>query len=359
MKFLGAICLLNVGLITTWATPTGAVSNFIANGQIISLTGEVHLKRESGETFTATVGTRLYPGDELITLSSGEVVVQCADLTFQSIQRNQFNGCGDIAASDECNPGVRSCPRRGDKVIPLEKKATPYLISPRHTKLLNPQPTLRWQAVPEAHNYTVTLEAEGKIVWEAEVSDTQVVYSGEQSLQPGQEYSITIKTDTGKFYVSPLIQVLDEVTAKQVREAEAVIKAKSLDGVSKAIAIANVYLENGLHSEALLLLEEAVIGKVQTASLYQQLGDVYFYEQLLVPEAKVYYLQALELVNPDNLVAQAAIQDSLGQVYISLNDIENARHLLTAALKDYEALGNSEKVKSLEVQLKMLDEQFQ
>ncbi len=358
MKFQGTIYLLGLGLTTTLAMPLDAVSNSVANGQIISLAGQVHLKRESRETFNATIGTFLYPGDELISLNNSKVVVQCADLTLQSIQTSQANNCGEVAAEDKCTSGLKRCPRRGDKVVPWEQQPTPYLISPRYTKLLNAQPSLRWQEVPGANSYTVTVEEGGQVVWQTEVSQTQVVYAGEQSLQSGKEYLITVIADTGEFYLSPLIKLLDEAEVQQLRAAEAEIQQGSLDDVGKGIAIANVYLEYGLQSEALLLLEESVINKVQTAALYQQLGDLYFLEQLLVPQAEVYYKQALELVNADNLEAKAAIQDSLGQVYISLDDSEKAHQNLTAAKEGYEVLGDLEKVASLKVQLQQLDEEF-
>ena len=44
--------------------------------------------------------------------------------------------------------------------------------------------------------------------------------------------------------------------------------------MGKGIAIANVYLEYGLQSEALLLLEESVINKVQTGLNFNSNGDV-------------------------------------------------------------------------------------
>ncbi|MGC1248434.1 MAG: hypothetical protein WA865_19660 [Spirulinaceae cyanobacterium] len=136
------------------------------------------------------------------------------------------------------------------------------------------QTALRWQEVPRANSYTVTVEEGGQVVWQTEVSQTQVVYAGKQSLQSAKEYLITVTADTGAFYISPLIKLLDEAAVQQLRAAEAEIQQALLDDVGKGIAIANVYLEYGLQSEALLLLEESVINKVQTGLNFNSNGDV-------------------------------------------------------------------------------------
>jgi hypothetical protein len=58
----------------------------------------------------------------------------------------------------------------------------PYIISPRCTLVLNPLPMLRWNGVPGASRYTVSLIGDEDVLWETDVSETEVVYSGEPAL---------------------------------------------------------------------------------------------------------------------------------------------------------------------------------
>lgn len=172
------------------------VSGQVSNGQIIQIEGNVQIKRTSTNVIRPKIGTKIYPGDEIIAAKGAQAIVQCNDLSTKIVQagQNQSNGgCPNATEQKQCSPGTYKCPHRGDIAW---TEGIPYIISPRRTALLNKQPILRWNAVIGAKSYTVSVEGDN-VNWTKQVSDTQLVYPGEQPLQPGGRYLLTIVADTG------------------------------------------------------------------------------------------------------------------------------------------------------------------
>lgn len=65
--------------------------------------------------------------------------------------------------------------------------------SPCETLVLSERPTFRWNEVPGASSYLVSLMDGSKICWEQKVRGTEVVYSGNAPLEQGVYYSLVIK----------------------------------------------------------------------------------------------------------------------------------------------------------------------
>ncbi|HBL12896.1 MAG TPA: hypothetical protein DD379_16170 [Cyanobacteria bacterium UBA11162] len=342
-----------------------AVSNPIANGQIIQISGEVQLERSQRRVIRPTIGTRVYPGDKLLTASGAQVVVQCADLSIQSVPsgQNRLNGCPQATEQAECNPKLVDCPHRGDKTA-WNNNAIPYLISPRRTYLLNDQPLLRWNAVAGATVYTVTIEEDRKPFWQTTLSDTEVIYPGTPALKPGANYSLIVQTDTGvssiqEEQIEPGIpyyrfSLLDEAQAQPIQATLEQIRQQELTDSAKALVIAQVYLKNDLISEAIETLEKVVKSGVQSAPIYRTLGELYWNYLELEPQAKDYYSKAVELADSEDIEEKTAAQNGLGQVEAALGNNDAAVDWLTQALAGYQALGDSERVSKLENQLKLL-----
>lgn len=310
-----------------------AVSERVFNGQIIQIQGNVQLMRSPGQVIRPKTGTRLYPGDKLLTANGAQVLIQCTDLTTRSVQagENQLNSCPNATEQAECTPGTYKCPHRGDRIAWTD--GIPYIINPRRTALLNDKPTLRWNPVPGAKSYTVSVEGEN-VNWKTQVSDTQVVYSGEQPLKPGGRYLLTVVADTGASSVDEPVKpgglnfgLLDETQAQRVQAQAKQITQQTWTDQAKALALANLYTENGLIADAIATLEKLVDNGAQTAPIYRTLGDLYLKYLVLVPQAHVYYSKAVELVDPEDIEERTAAQDGLEKVQKALENQDSNQGL--------------------------------
>ena len=86
--------------------------------------------------------------------------------------------------------------------------------------------------------------------------------------------------------------------------------------------------------------------------LYQQSG--------LPRSAKDQYVKALELAKTENnLEAQAMLQTHLGEVNETLEQLKEALQAFQAAQRSYRALGDAERVKTLQQQIDDLSQRVQ
>ncbi|NEP61934.1 MAG: tetratricopeptide repeat protein [Symploca sp. SIO2G7] len=339
-----------------------AASKRVSNGQIIQINGDVQLKRSYGSVTRPKVGTRIYPQDKLMAANGAQVVVQCADLSSLSVEgagEHRLDGCASVTKKAQCTPGTYKCPSRPGSIA-LNNSSIPYIISPRRTNLLNPQPKLRWNPVPGATSYTVSIKGEG-VDWKTKVSDTQIVYPGEQPLQPGGYYLLIVRADTGASSTDePIIpgglgfSLLEATSAQQVRSQAAEIAQQPWTKQAKTLALVNLYLKYGLTFEAVEMLEDLVNGGVETAPIYNKVGELYLNFLALAPQAKTYYAQAVKLADSNDIEEQTVAQEGLGQVQARFGNQDEAIRLLTMARDGYEALGDTERVSQLEKQLRAL-----
>jgi len=259
----------------------------------------------------------------------------------------------------ECTTGIYKCPHRGEPIA-WNDSAIPYIISPRRTKILNAQPKLRWNPVAGATSYTVSIKGEG-VDWKTKVRDTQIVYSGQQPLQPGGYYLLIVRTDTGVSSADePVIpgglgfSLLEATQAQLIESQAAAIAQEPWTEEAKTLALANLYLNYGLTIEAVEILEDLVNRGVETAAIYNKIGELYWNFLALVPQAKNYYVKAVELADSSDIEEQTAAQNGLGQIEAKFGSSQEAIRLLTLARDGYEVLGNTERVSQLEKQLKVL-----
>jgi hypothetical protein len=339
-----------------------AATRRVSNGQIIQINGDVQLKRSLGRIIRPTIGTQVYPGDELLTARGAQVLVQCADLKMWSVEagENRLNSCLEATEEAECTPGTYKCPHRGDDIA-WNNASIPYVISPRRTALLSDKPTLRWNPVAGETNYTVSIEGEG-VNWTTQVSSPQVIYSGESPLKSGSSYLLMVKANsTGVSSLDEPVRpgglnfsLLGENQAQLVRAAKEQIEQQKWTDQAKSLVLAHLYTKNDLISEAITTLEELVQSGVQTAPIYRTLGDLYLNYLALVPQARDYYSKAVELASSNNLEERTAAQDGLGQVQKALGNKDEAVRWLTQARDGYKSLGDSERASALEKQLKEL-----
>ncbi len=336
-----------------------ATSHTLSNGQIIELNGDVQLIRSNRRMVRATTGTRIYPGDTLRTAQTGQVLIQCADLSIQSVPagQHQLNRCPKASEQSGGLSGIIAPPHRGD-AITWNNAQIPYIISPRRTKLLNDKPMLRWNPVPGATSYTVNVQGEG-VNWTTQVSNTQVVYAGDQPLKPGGHYLLFVETNTGALSLDEPVRpgglhfsLLDENQAQYVRAAAQQITQQNWTDQTKALALANLYIKNGLICEAIEKLEALAAGGLETASIYHTLGDLSLNYLALVPQAGAYYLKSIKLADPEDTETRIAVLDGLRQVQSALGNKDEATSWLTQAQVQCKALTDLECASALEKQLR-------
>ena len=251
-----------------------------ANGQIIQIIGEVKIERKSGRIARLNNGTRIYPGDKLLTAKNAQIMIQCADLTIQSVaaKQSQLNNCALANKKSKCPSEIIDCPHRGDELA-WNNPSIPYIISPRRTTLPKNEPILlRWNDI--ADSYIVQVTGKG-VDWETEVNSNEIVYPNNPPLKSGIYYSLIVETDTGRFSLEEKtsklgFKILDQDTQNQVdSQIEKLLNKEGLTDEGKALSEAYIYAKYDLKTKAIATLEEAINSGVKTTPIYRQLGELY------------------------------------------------------------------------------------
>lgn len=256
----------------------------------------------------------------------------------------------------------RQCPDDPANYRGGQSDRIPYIITPRNTFLLTNRPTFRWnRPVQGAKSYTVRLISLSlrKDIWQKEnVTDNKLTYPPDAPpLQPGVDYSLVIKVESGSSSneeESPVtFRVLDARDADDVRSASALIYQQQLPEETKSLLLAYLYSGYYLRAEAIELLEP-LAAKSQTPAVHRLVGDLY--RQVgLASLAEPYYLKAVQLGNAvQQLEELAAAQAGLGEVYVTLGNKEKAIANLKRALEIYEKLNNQQRITELKEKLMKL-----
>ncbi|MDY7002628.1 MAG: tetratricopeptide repeat protein [Cyanobacteriota bacterium] len=346
-------------------------------GRIIKADGKVFLKRHNwSEYHPAFVGTELYSQDKIkLTYRANLTAICYANWKTWSLPENTISqtmdGC--LQAKSQCVETTDGCvpldATRGINQVAITDKI-PYIISPRHTLLLPDKPLiLRWNPVAYATRYTVIIKSlSGEYIWETEVSENQVIYSGEFPLKTGVRYKVIVHSDTEVSSIdekSPFLRqdYLGREFAVVSKSEQQEILAKSeeltqkLDGEAKVLSIAEFYQQNGLNVEAIAILESFIDQGYQTPAIYRMLGEIY--QQIQLPGlAKNYYLQSTKLTGVDDVVGTAKIEAALGEVYATLGSNEEAIRWLKLASNKYEKLGEFQRGDEVKSSLEKLQKQL-
>jgi hypothetical protein len=324
--------------------------------------GEVKIKKENWKAFQkASTGSLLRPNDYLQMGSNASAFLLCSNTErWQPTAGKQFRvseGCPRGTASRPPNV-ARAQTRTGNEPIP-------YIISPRHTLLLNNKPIiLRWNPVVGASSYTVMIKSPSESIWETEVSSNQVVYEAYTSLKPGVRYIAIVHADINVSSLdeeSPFSQqdglgmgfsILDELTQQEITTKTEQLTQK-LSGEAKTLALVEFYQKNKLNYEAIDQLESLIKENHKNAAIYHKLGEIY--QQIQLPLlARDNYLKAVELIPDEDIAGIAEVQADLGQIYRTLGQKKEAVYWLTLAYNQYQQLGEQQR----QTEIKQLVEQI-
>ena len=340
---------------------------YLASGQILQVDGDARIERNNNRTLQPKTGTLVYPKDRLM-VGRGQIAIQCADLTLQTIysDRTGSNVCASSDSQSECTSGIDGCPSRGDAIAAKdrENEAIPYLLFPQRTLLLEANPTVRWNATKGSDRYTILLREEGKEVWQTTLEGrTQIDRFNDFPLIADRYYEFAIEAEPG-LSSSELQEkgqagfvVLASDDADRVKTERERFLATPWNDRAKSLAIANLYIHEGLLAEAIAMLESMTSRSTIAAPIYRKIGDIYWELNLFV-EARDFYLQAIEKIDVSNWEERAITRDRLGQTYLVLEKSKEAIDWLEQAKADYEKIGNRDRILQLDEQLKRLAERF-
>lgn len=248
--------------------------------------------------------------------------------------------------------------RRGRARGP-EDALIPYVISPRNTAVLNDRPDLFWNPIAGVSQYTISLMNGDTEIWTKEVNTNKIAYPTDMNaLQPGIDYTLVIKAGNGRASTEedtePAFHLLSPTKAATVRQAETLLAAQSATEETVLLK-ADFYTGVELYSEAINTLETLVNQGTPSATMYRQLGDLYARSDLNI-RAEPYYLDAIPLAE-GNLEEQARAQAALAELYVAIEQNQEAQKYFTQAKENYEKLNNQLKVKEMQEQLAELTAQ--
>jgi len=348
-RFLLGVLFVSALFASTPPTfPQEAGLNFISN-----LKGKVEIKRSTWKSYQkANFGDVLNANDRIRVLKGSLATVTCSNLTNWAVPAGK-----DSQVQEGCKGGGRTVLTRQDQRTSPTRDGNdptlPYLITPRNSALLGRQPILQWNNI-NAAPYQVTVRG-GEVNWSTSVNQSQVIFPGnQQPLQPGFRYRVTVVAQSGKRTIpdDPIsFTFLSNAQVRQVQQDVQQIKQLSFDPAAQILAIALLYQSYDLRAEAIALLKDTSSKGIQTTVTTQLLGELY--QQSGLPGlAKDQYMKALQLAQTENnLEAKAILQNHLGEVNESLDQLKEALRAFQDARLSYQALGDVVQVKTLKVRI--------
>ena len=323
---------------------------------IIGVQGDAAVKRVGWRDYAPVIfGAPLRRGDLLRLGAAGHATIACADLKLATIESGVSGyPCQTAPRAPLVYEGSLLTPTRGDS----GSGDTPFVISPRKTKLLSPRPLLRWQSIPGANTYKIGLQGTN---WATEVAGaSEIAYpANAPALQPGVTYRLVVSAGDRSSNAEPGaglgFTLLSADQTKTVEAGEAKIRAMGLAETPTALLIANLYATNGLLSEAIEMLETR--RDSQEPAVLRLLGDLYVGVGLnrLAEERYVAALSRSAALN--DVEGQAQTHLVLGRIYDAMGNAVEARRHLADALQLYEQLGDVKNAAEAQAQLNALPKQ--
>lgn len=317
----------------------GTTAAIAATPYVDSVKGRVELKRKNASDEGFRVITRgpvsLSSGDQL-KISPGAIAkVVCPGQNAIVKKR----GTGERLSTQKICPTWRAVIDKGAPPIGEmggKDAQIPYLISPRRSLILTSTPTLRWNPVAGATQYTVQIKNAQGIVWQTQVKTPQVTYPGTPALTPRIPYTVIIKTNTGKSSESEFgsqFLLLRSAELKTVQAETNLITQIDASPEIKALRLADYYAsyqlpeptvygltektvkDYSLSANAIDTLETLLKISKPTPLIYRKLGTLYTNIGVTLP-AEQAYLKAIDSIqSPEDLEEWTLTAVALGELY--------------------------------------------
>lgn len=351
-----------LALSTLLTTALPAWSQLNGTNYIFDIQGSVFYGRFLIRPDRASEGAVLSSNHQIQVGVNGRVTLVCSNGSDHALSVGTYRVADYCRTPNGTRPGARRNPSRD----PFNT-ALPYVITPRNTALLAANDlTLRWQPVPTATQYQVTITGRG-VNWTTTVNQPEVTYTGSATLQPDYRYTVIITTNTGLSSASgsPVgIALLPPDEVERVTGQVDLIKASQLEPDVEAIALVLVYLgfehsdpdrqSYALNQSALDVLETRILAGSDNSQLYLLQADTYLAVGLPLL-ARERYEQGLALAEAAEQ-RELQAESHLGLATVAQGQTEYAAAIfhLETAQSLYEELGDREQVAELQTQIEWL-----
>lgn len=321
--------------------------------------GQVKLQRSTwSDFFSVSSGTYLNDSDLLLPTSGSNIVVLCDDLNLWMVPSNVksgvTNGCSKTTEPIITRPQGNIGNTRGTK-----DPTTPYVISPRSTKIINSKPLIIWNPVPQTEKYIVQIEENGNLIWNAETDRTQISYPGEPNLKRETSYLVKIMSDTGissedNLSIDSTFKLINQTEEEEITSLTEKISSLDLSSEQKDYAVAALYASKGFDAESNLLLDKIVANDTKNVQAILNLGKGYLKIGLPL-NAKTYFEKTIELAETNNdIESMAQAQEALAQTLLDIGRRDDGIQMLLQAEASFKSLGDnkhSEKLKIMRIKI--------
>jgi hypothetical protein len=298
--------------------PSAAEGAFYPLNLVVEVEGSVSFKQKGWTNYAPLAfGIALRSGDLLKIPESAHAKVVCSDLTVHKLESGVEGipcaGAGDLLRSAE---GSLINPTRGWSY----DGSYPMVISPRKTKLLNANPILRWNSVPNASYYRITVRGQSLLWSSNEIPpETELIYpESAPPLKPGEDYKLIVETQDKSSSSEPGLglgfSLMDGMPAVKVEAQELRIKLLGLGKEPTEFLIAHLYASLNLNAESIERLEN-LSKTFKAAEVERLLGDLYL-KVGLPRKAETCYLEALQLsVQEKDEVGEMKVHLAMAEIY--------------------------------------------
>jgi hypothetical protein len=348
IKQLKSLGLVSLGLLLCQSLPSYGAQQVVHT--VPEVRGTVKLLRGKQRPQPVWVGMSLRSTDRLQLVRGSSVRVRCHNRS-----KLQLQVPGTFSVAQGCKDNGKVPPSRSTRspTRGADDPKRPYLLSPRETKIVESQPLLSWNPVAGMLRYRVEVSGLGW-TWTKEVSQPEVRYSGTEALQPGMRYRVKIQgSKEGLFSNDPIVgfSLLDRETVAQVNAELAALQQEPLGAEAMVLELAQVEQSYELYGAAIARLNQWPAQDNQSAAVEKLLGDLYW--QVGLPRlAQHHYTRAQALMKRDrNSLGLAEVLSRLAELEREVGELKKAIAWLEAAKPIYQALGDREQVKAIEVTL--------
>ena len=298
MSYLRYFNVLFFALVVSAATFSQAQA---ASPTVKSIQGNGYIYRKNKpERIPMKAGVELSDKDQILLEDNAKGKINCpkknGNSTTETIPVGEKVGIQTICV-EWISPDIR--PGAHNSEIGGIDKSIPYLISPRHTLLINKQPMIRWNAVEGVKKYTVKIVTGKKEIWSKITTQSSIQYAG-PTLKSGISYEVIIQADNGsssrddrspltgklsenldfrilrkedinlpqKNQLTDIDSVLNE--AKAYRDYRIPGRLKSIYGLTEFN-----YLNYGLIAESSFILEKYLLSEPKSTLARIKLADIY------------------------------------------------------------------------------------
>lgn len=346
--------------LTSWFTLSSPAWARLA--RLYSVEGEQIFLRRSGwsDFYTTAPRTMLY-GNDLLNVSPGTVVtLLCPDGTKSDSVR------AGVSNVDEACPGTPRSVRPSFGISDIwtaQASSIPYVITPWSGQVLTPTPVLRWNPVPGARQYRVTLQRNTFDGWQPEwtvLTDQPVLaYPVNKSpLIPGEEYALQVTAGwravaSSEEWSPPVVfSAMGGQEAGDAAADIAAVEAMDVPQEFKTLILAQeIYPTYKLFAQGINDLLSLIDAGEASALAYRLLGD-YAVRSGLALLAEDSYNQAMRLAAESGALEELVKSKwGLGIVYGRTGRAEQAVEVLEAARQGGLRLGDFELIESIEAEL--------